>query len=95
MIREYLLFNRYHNTLSVFLSETGLDDAEPLAKDILEEAVNIIREPRDCLPLLYRFASSNRRDIEEALNTRRVHSSEETHAGTDAQSQYAASRPAF
>ncbi|PFH36291.1 hypothetical protein BESB_044830 [Besnoitia besnoiti] len=49
LIREYLLFNRYQNTLSVFLSETGLDNAEPLARDILAEATNLVEEPHDSL----------------------------------------------
>lgn len=60
LIREYLEFNNYHQTLSVFLPETGQPVARPFERDVLASELQVAEKPsRDAaaapVPLLYSF----------------------------------------
>lgn len=54
LIREYLQFNGYSNSLSVFLRETNQPD-EPMDRNFLSQAVNV--EPHTQIPILYTMTS--------------------------------------
>jgi lisH domain-containing protein FOPNL len=52
IIREYLSFNGYDHTMSVFTSEIGLRDASALPRSVLGAQVGLRQAPKD-VPLLY------------------------------------------
>lgn len=54
IIREYLLFNNYESTLSVFLPETGQPEKPAFDRSFLAKRLKILedRESRD-MPLIY------------------------------------------
>ena len=58
LIREYLQFNGYSNSLSVFLRETGQPD-DPMNRQFLAQSLNII--PHSQIPLLYSMTSTENR----------------------------------
>lgn len=56
LIREYLAFNGYRSTLSVFVPETGLP-SDSVSRDICERTVGVPAGPNGVqLPLLYTLA---------------------------------------
>ena len=50
LIREYLQFNGYNNSLSVFMRETGQPD-EPMNREFLAQSLNVV--PHRLIPILY------------------------------------------
>lgn len=54
LIREYLEFNNYHHSLSVFIPETGQPQQPPFDRNFIAKKLKIIEDKntRD-LPLLY------------------------------------------
>lgn len=61
LIREYLQFNGYSNSLSIFLRETNQPD-EPMDRNFLSQAVNV--DPHSQIPILYTM--TNVGDYEES-----------------------------
>ena len=53
MIREYLEYNRYYNTLSVMLTETGQPQEAPFDKEFIHKRLNINKSPMSGVPVLY------------------------------------------
>ncbi|EAY05425.1 hypothetical protein TVAG_197260 [Trichomonas vaginalis G3] len=58
LIREYMQFNGYSNSLSVFLHETG-QPIDPMNREFLAHSLEII--PNKSVPLLYSLADPNSR----------------------------------
>eukprot|EP00798_Chlamydomonas_sp_ICE-L_P005240 gene5240-18471_t len=59
LIREYMIFNGYRETLSVFLPETGQPLSRPFERSFLAEHLNLIEGPNSKqLPLLYNLVAS-------------------------------------
>lgn len=58
LIREYMQFNGYSNSLSVFLHETG-QPKDPMNREFLAHSLEII--PNKSVPLLYSLADPNGR----------------------------------
>lgn len=54
LIREYLEFNGYTNTLSVFMGETGQPE-EPMDRDFLAHSLDVL--PHNQIPILYSMTS--------------------------------------
>lgn len=50
LIREYLQFNGYTSSLSVFMRETGQPE-EPMNREFLSQSLNVI--PHRLIPILY------------------------------------------
>lgn len=61
VIREYLAFNGYEHSLSVFSAEIGLKDASSLPRSVLGAQVGLRHAPRD-VPLLYAMLHDVRSD---------------------------------
>lgn len=72
LIREYLQFNGYSNSLSVFLRETNQPD-EPMDRNFLSQTVNV--EPHTQIPILYTM--TNIGDYEESNDNERIIKSED------------------
>eukprot|EP01017_Pseudomicrothorax_dubius_P000817 TRINITY_DN0_c2711_g1_i1.p1 TRINITY_DN0_c2711_g1~~TRINITY_DN0_c2711_g1_i1.p1 ORF type:complete len:121 (-),score=33.28 TRINITY_DN0_c2711_g1_i1:46-408(-) len=54
LIREYLIFNNYTHTLSVFLPETGQPERPPFDRGFITRKLNIIEDQQSKqLPLVY------------------------------------------
>mmetsp|Transcript_20826 Transcript_20826/g.45556 ORF Transcript_20826/g.45556 Transcript_20826/m.45556 type:complete len:147 (+) Transcript_20826:87-527(+) len=54
LIREYLIFNGYRETLSVFLPESGQPQIRPFDRSFLAEHLNVVEGSNSQqLPLLY------------------------------------------
>ena len=58
LIREYLQFNGYSNSLSVFLRETGQPE-DPMNRQFLAQSLNVV--PHSQVPLLYSLTSRENR----------------------------------
>lgn len=52
LIREYLEYNNYHNTLSVFLPETGQPKTTSFTRTFLQQQLNV-QDNNTQVPLLY------------------------------------------
>lgn len=63
LIREYLRFNNYNDTLSVFVRETS-QPKETLDREFVAHALGITPHPR--IPLLYTMTSKTPDDIRPA-----------------------------
>lgn len=55
LIREYLQFNGYTNSLSVFMRETGHPE-EPMNREFLSQTLNIV--PHRLIPMLYSMTAT-------------------------------------
>ncbi|GFR50027.1 hypothetical protein Agub_g12177 [Astrephomene gubernaculifera] len=54
LIREYLVYNQYRGTLSVFLPESGQPEVRPFERSFLASHLNVPEGPNSVqLPLLY------------------------------------------
>lgn len=60
LIREYLQFNGYTNSLSVFMRETGHPE-EPMNRDFLSQTLNIV--PHKLIPILYSMTATTEEDV--------------------------------
>lgn len=66
LIREYMQFNGYSNSLSVFLRESN-QPKEPMNRDFLAQSLNI--EPHKQIPMLYSITNINdQNDTVDALS---------------------------
>ena len=66
LIREYLQFNGYTNSLSVFMRETGHPE-EPMNRDFLSQTLNIV--PHRLIPILYSMTATTDED-EHVIHTK-------------------------
>jgi lisH domain-containing protein FOPNL len=55
LILEYLQFNGYTNSLSVFMRETGQPD-EPMNRDFLAQCIDVV--PHRMIPILYTLTTT-------------------------------------
>uniref|UniRef100_A0A383WB26 Centrosomal protein 20 n=1 Tax=Tetradesmus obliquus TaxID=3088 RepID=A0A383WB26_TETOB len=61
LIREYLIFNGYRDTLSVFLPESGQPQTRPFDREFLAQHLNINEtQSTEQVPLLYAMAAQHR-----------------------------------
>mmetsp|Transcript_24922 Transcript_24922/g.48762 ORF Transcript_24922/g.48762 Transcript_24922/m.48762 type:complete len:163 (-) Transcript_24922:359-847(-) len=69
LIRDYLEFNNYHHTLSVFLPETGQPSTK-LGSDFLASELHVVQDPElSRIPLLYSLVANSQRQRESAIPT--------------------------
>lgn len=60
LIREYLQYNGYTNSLSVFINETGQPE-EPMNRDFLSHSLEVT--PHKHIPILYTITNPNTKNI--------------------------------
>lgn len=54
LIREYLIFNNYTHSLSVFLPESGQPEKQPFDRAFITKKLNVVEDSQSRqLPLLY------------------------------------------
>eukprot|EP00879_Flechtneria_rotunda_P013372 GHRR01013962.1.p1 GENE.GHRR01013962.1~~GHRR01013962.1.p1 ORF type:complete len:150 (+),score=47.45 GHRR01013962.1:1036-1485(+) len=67
LIREYLIFNGYRDTLSVFIPETGQPHTRPFGRDFLVKQLNAMETHNTKqLPLLYSLVIQRRQQQQPA-----------------------------
>lgn len=64
LIREYLTFNGYQHTLSVFLPESGQPQAPPFERSYITRQLKIVEDRKSQeLPLIYGLTFGNKKPL--------------------------------